>query len=86
MLGKKFPKKKKSKDQEVSIKLVSEDERIFKDMTFYYIPPDDIAPRRKFLITKAREFGAIWAKKDWNPDIITHVVVGKDITYEDVMK
>jgi DNA polymerase IV len=84
MLGKKVQKRKK-KSKEGPIKLVPENERIFKDLTFYYIPPDDIAPLRKFRITKAREFGAIWAKKDWNPDIITHVVVDKGLTYEDIM-
>jgi DNA polymerase IV len=82
MLGKKGQKKKKSK--EVSIKLVPQNERIFKDLTFYYIPPDEKAPFRKFRIQKAREFGVTWAI-DWNPESITHVIVDKGFKYESVM-
>jgi DNA polymerase IV len=54
-------KKRKRKDN--SIKLVPENDRIFTGKTFFYIPPDDIAPIRKFRITKARNFGAIWTKE-----------------------
>ena len=84
MLGKKAQKRKKSK--EAPIKLVPENERIFKDLTFYYVPPTDVAPLRQFRITKAREFGVTWAREDWNPNRITHVIVDRGFTYEGVMK
>ena len=84
MLGKTAQKRKK-KSKEETIKLVPENDRIFKDLTFYYIPPDDIAPLRRFRITKAREFGAVWAKKDWNTNIITHVVIDKELNFVDIM-
>ena len=88
MLGKKKKKKKdpanRKKSKETSIQLVPENERIFKDLTFYYVPPDDIALLRRFRIRKAMEFGATWAGKDWNPSI-THIVVDKTLTYKDVM-
>lgn len=82
MLAKKPANAKRKK--ETSIKLIPEDERIFKDLTFYYVPPDDISPIRHFRIQKAREFGATWAGKDWNPSI-THVVVDKTLSSKDVM-
>jgi hypothetical protein len=57
MLG----RKRKRKDS--LIKLVPENDRIFAGKTFFYIPPDDIAPVRRVRITKARNFGAIWTKE-----------------------
>jgi DNA polymerase IV len=75
---------KKRKRKEFSFTLVPEEERIFQGKTFYFIPPNDVAPLRRARITKARSFGAIWTK-EWIPGI-THVVVEKDLTREDVMK
>jgi len=57
MLG----KKRKRKDS--SIKLVRESDRIFAGQTFYYVPPDDVAPVRRIRIAKARSFGATWTKE-----------------------
>jgi DNA polymerase IV len=54
-------KKRKRKDS--SIELVPESDRIFAGHTFFYIPPDDIAPVRRFRIAKARNFGATWTKE-----------------------
>ena len=84
MLGKRALKRKK--DKEESIKLVQESERIFKDLTFYYFPPDDKTRLRKLRIQRAREFGATWAKQDWDPDVITHVIVENGYTYQGVMR
>ena len=83
MLGKKVPKKEKSKNE--SIKLVPENERIFKDVTFYYVPPDNKSKLRKLRITRLREFGATWVKQDWNPESITHVIVESRFTYQNMM-
>jgi DNA polymerase IV len=70
--------------KDVSITLVPEDQRIFKDCTFYYIPSDDTAPLRRIRITKAREYGVNWTKV--LTQATTHVVVDKLLTYNDVME
>jgi hypothetical protein len=54
-------KKRKRKDS--SVKLVPENDRILAGKTFFYIPPDDIAPLRRARITKARNFGVVWTKE-----------------------
>ena len=77
---------KRKRGREASVKLVPQNERIFEGLKFYYIPPNDNAPLRRLRITKAREFGVIWAMEDWNPDRITHVVVDRGITYDGMMK
>lgn len=64
-------------------KLRPEEEQIFKNLAFYYIPNNDIAPARRLRINKSREFGATWAR---DVSVATHVVVDKDITYKDVGK
>lgn len=74
---------KKKLRKESSIKLVPEDEQIFKGQIFYYIPPDDKAPLRRTRINKAREFGATWTR-EFTP-ATTHIVVDKGITFKDVM-
>jgi DNA polymerase IV len=54
-------KKRKRKDS--SLELVPESDQIFAGLTFFYIPPDDKAPVRRFRITKARSFGVMWTKE-----------------------
>jgi len=54
-------KKRKRKDS--SVKLVPKNDRILAGKTFFYIPPDDIAPLRRARITKARNFGVAWTKE-----------------------
>jgi DNA polymerase IV len=71
----------KKRKRESSLKLRPESEQIFKDLTFYYVPDDDIAPARRLRITKAREFGATWVRA---PRIATHIVVEKHIKFEDL--
>jgi DNA polymerase IV len=71
----------KKRKRESMIKLRPESEQIFKDLTFYYVPDDDIAPARRLRITKAREFGATWVR---TPRIATHIVVEKHIQYKDI--
>ncbi|KAH8808235.1 hypothetical protein F5884DRAFT_361242 [Xylogone sp. PMI_703] len=74
----------KRKRAEPTIKLVPEDQQIFRGFTFYYIPPNDIAKQRRIQITRAREYGALW-EKEFTPKV-THIVVDKNLTYQDVMK
>ncbi|KAH7403484.1 hypothetical protein BKA64DRAFT_451570 [Cadophora sp. MPI-SDFR-AT-0126] len=66
------------------VKLVREADRVFNGKTIYWIPDDDIDGIRKARINKAREYGAIWSK-NWTADI-THVVVDKKYTYQQVME
>ncbi|RDL41912.1 uncharacterized protein BP5553_01891 [Venustampulla echinocandica] len=76
--------KKQKRKREPSIKLAPEKERVFQGLTFFYIPPDDIAPLRRARITKAKSFGAIWTK-DFGMDV-THVVVDKALTYQSIVQ
>ena len=54
---------RKRKRKEESINLVPENNRIFAGKTFYYIPPDDKVKIRQLRITRARNFGAVWASE-----------------------
>ncbi|EHK17468.1 uncharacterized protein TRIVIDRAFT_57340 [Trichoderma virens Gv29-8] len=60
-----------------------EDEQIFKGLSFFYVPDNDIAPARRLRINRAKEFGASWTR-----DLMTatHVVVDKKLEYKDVEK
>ncbi|KAI0593896.1 hypothetical protein F4775DRAFT_469221 [Biscogniauxia sp. FL1348] len=72
------PSKRKRGD---ALKMAPESEQIFKGLSFYYIPPNDVNPARKMKITRAREHGATWVK-----DIAeaTHIIVDKGLTYQDI--
>jgi DNA polymerase IV len=54
---------------------------LFRDLVFYYIPDNDIAPARRLRISKAREYGATWTR---DVRLATHVVVDRDVGYKDV--
>ncbi|KAG6047847.1 hypothetical protein E4U17_007357, partial [Claviceps sp. LM77 group G4] len=75
--------KKRKRNSSTILRLRSENERIFTDLHFYYIPNDDIAPLRKLRIGKAREYGATWTR---DVSAATHVIVDKGIPYPDVRK
>ncbi|PIB01141.1 DNA polymerase lambda [Cercospora beticola] len=70
--------------REASIKLVPEAIQVFRDLHFYFFPNNDSAPARRMRITKAREYGAVW-HQTWGKDI-THVVVDKSMTFDDLKK
>jgi DNA polymerase IV len=74
---------KKKKRKRSSLTLVPENERIFAGHTFFWIPPDDVAPLRRTRITKSISYGVTWTK-EWVPSI-THVVVDNDLEYKDVI-
>ena len=87
MLGKKgFKGKERKERKEQPIIPVPVDERLFKDLTFYYYPPNEKTPRRKLRIKRGREFGAVWAEKNWTPETVTHVIVENKFGREEVMK
>ncbi|KAL2001629.1 hypothetical protein VTN02DRAFT_1514 [Thermoascus thermophilus] len=67
-----------------SLKMVPEPQQIFKGLTFFFFPNNDVAPARWLRIQKAQEYGALWTK-DWG-DNITHVIVDKDLLFQDVLK
>ncbi|KAL7786182.1 hypothetical protein V8C37DRAFT_299365 [Trichoderma ceciliae] len=58
-------------------------EQIFRGLSFFYIPDNDIAPVRRLRINRAKESGATWTR-----DLMaaTHVVVEKKLEYKDVEK
>ncbi|KAI1208772.1 uncharacterized protein F4807DRAFT_133236 [Annulohypoxylon truncatum] len=67
--------------KEAPLKLVPEAQQIFKGLSFYYIPNDDINPARRLQITKAREHGVTWCRELVNA---THIIVDKKLTYADI--
>ncbi|KAL8946019.1 MAG: hypothetical protein Q9222_007526, partial [Ikaeria aurantiellina] len=78
------PAGKKKRKRSQSLELLPNAQRIFQDLRFYFIPNNDISPARKLRIRKARERGATWVK-EWNDDV-THVIVDKGLTLEDILK
>ncbi|RSL75542.1 hypothetical protein CEP51_010768 [Fusarium floridanum] len=71
----------RKRKREPLLKLRPESEQIFKDLTFFYVPDDDVAPARRLRITKAREFGATWVRA---PRIATHIIVDKHIQFKEL--
>ncbi|KAI1490664.1 hypothetical protein F5X96DRAFT_522384 [Biscogniauxia mediterranea] len=64
-----------------ALQMVPEAQRIFKGLSFYYIPPNDVNPARKMKITRAREHGATWVKDITDA---THIIVDKGLNYADI--
>ena len=64
-------------------KEIPESQKIFKDLSFYFIPNNDVSPARRLRINKAVEHGATWCR-----DIksATHVVADRHIGHTDVVK
>lgn len=66
--------------RESTIKLIPEEQQVFKGLHFYFFPNDDKNPARALRITKALEYGATW-QKEWN-DTITHVIMDRAMSYD----
>lgn len=64
-------------------KMRPEEEQIFRGLSFFYVPDNDIAPARRLRINRAREFGAVWTR---DLRAATHVVVEKKLEWKDVEK
>ncbi|KAK4171847.1 hypothetical protein QBC36DRAFT_382247 [Triangularia setosa] len=64
-------------------KVIPEAAQIFRGLSFFYIPNDDIAPARKLRIAKARDYGAEWVRSLHSA---THVIVDKHLSYSDIQK
>ncbi|KAK4105427.1 hypothetical protein N658DRAFT_512881 [Parathielavia hyrcaniae] len=62
-------------------KSVPETAQVFRCLSFYYIPNNDIAPARKLRIGKAQEYGAMWVRDLADA---SHVIVDKHLEYRDI--
>ncbi len=71
----------KKRKRQATTKSVPEAAQIFRGLSFYYIPNNDIAPARKLRIGKAQEYGAQWVR-----DLVlaSHVIVDKHLEYKDI--
>lgn len=67
-----------------SVQVIPESDQIFKGLTFFFIPNNDISPARRLRIQRSQEYGAVWARV-WSTDV-THVIVDKDLNYKEVLK
>ena len=75
------PSSKRKRGQ--SFQLLPESQQIFKGLSFYFFPNNDVARPRSLRIRKAMEYGALWIK-EWK-DIITHVIVDDALSYKDLL-
>ncbi len=57
--------------------------RVFRGLTFFFLPNNDISPARRMRIAKAIEYGAVWAK-EWT-DEVSHMILDRDLCYNDVL-
>lgn len=60
---------------------IPEADQIFRTLSFYYIPNDNVAPARRLRIARAQEYGAKWVR---SVDEATHVIVDKRLVYHDI--
>ncbi|RYP56506.1 hypothetical protein DL771_011825 [Monosporascus sp. 5C6A] len=67
--------------KQARLKLLPENQQIFRGLRFYYIPNDDANGVRAAQITKARERGATWVR---TLKEATHVIVDEGLTYQDI--
>ena len=72
---------RKRKKRNAAQQTIPEVDLIFQNLTFYYVPNNEIAPARKLRISKAKEYGATRVA---NIAEATHIVVDREITYQDV--
>ncbi|KAL2132305.1 hypothetical protein VTI74DRAFT_3968 [Chaetomium olivicolor] len=71
----------RKRKRQSSAKSIPEAAQIFRGLSFYYIPNNDIAPARKLRIGRAQEFGARWVR---NLAEASHVIVDKHLAYRDI--
>ncbi|KAK4128864.1 hypothetical protein N657DRAFT_660406 [Parathielavia appendiculata] len=71
----------RKRKRQPSTKSVPESAQVFRGLSFYYIPNNDIAPARKLRIAKAQEYGARWVR-----DLVdaSHVIVDKHLEHKDI--
>ncbi|KAK4451586.1 hypothetical protein QBC34DRAFT_400164 [Podospora aff. communis PSN243] len=74
---------RKRKRQGPAFEAVPESEKILRDIAFYYIPNNDIAPARKLRIRKAQSYGARWVRE---LSSASHIIVDNHLSYKDIDK
>lgn len=67
-----------------TLKLVPEQQQIFKGLVFFFFPNSVVSPLRRLRIQRAQEYGALWART-WG-DNVTHVIVDKGLAFQEVLK
>ena len=75
------PGKKRKRGQ--SFNGFPDSQQIFKGLSFFFFPNNDVAPIRKFRIRKAMEWGAVWTKT-WKQEV-THIIMDKNLAYIDLL-
>lgn len=75
------PGKKRKRGQ--SLNGLPDSQQIFKGLSFFFFPNNDVAPIRKFRIRKAMEWGAAWIKT-WKQEV-THIIMDKNLAYNDLL-
>ncbi|KAK4205258.1 hypothetical protein QBC40DRAFT_190251 [Triangularia verruculosa] len=73
----------RKRKRSTSGKAIPEAAQIFRGLSFFYIPNDNIAPARKLRISKAQDYGAEWVRSLHSA---THVIVDKHLSYSDIQK
>ncbi|KAK7513676.1 polymerase [Phyllosticta citriasiana] len=71
----KLPQGPGTKKRDAQIRLVREDQRIFKDLVFFFFPNNDAHTARRMRIIKALEYGATWVVECC--PYISHVIVDR---------
>ncbi|KAH6650229.1 hypothetical protein F5144DRAFT_636791 [Chaetomium tenue] len=71
----------RKRKRQSSTKSIPEAAQMFRGLSFYYIPNNDIAPARKLRIGKAQEYGARWVR---NLEDASHTIVDKYLEYKDI--
>ncbi len=66
-----------------SLQIVPSSQQIFKGLSFYFFPNDDIVPARRMRIAKAHEYGAVWVQQ-WREGV-SHVIVDRGLSYKDLL-
>ncbi|KAI9784531.1 MAG: hypothetical protein M1816_000797 [Peltula sp. TS41687] len=67
-----------------SVQLRPESQQIFKGLSFYFLPNDEIAPARRIRIRTAMEHGAVWVK-EWREGI-SYIIADRRLCLNDVLK
>ena len=73
--------KKRKRGQ--SFDALPDSQQIFKGLSFFFFPNNNVAAARGFRIRKAMEWGALWIKT-WK-DGITHIVMDKNLSCKDLL-
>ncbi|KAM0276147.1 hypothetical protein ACHAQH_007035 [Verticillium albo-atrum] len=71
----------KKRKREAPVKVVPEEQQIFKNQHLYFIPNDDIAPARRIRIRKAQEYGASWVR---SMQLASHVIVDRSLSWKNI--